>query len=301
MSMACGFAACRGISVPATGTSRGRASRRRTRVFSSPADPGSSSPWWASLQDVHVLVFHPESDDEALYTVSRRDGDFAANDFVAFQSLRDATRASVVVSDLCGEMPVVDTVDVRVVVFLAEQCGYGVDVVPTGTAFEPPGVLIDETKNNKSQDDNKHNTNEPRSAISTADLKRYLADGGDFAASTSSSREGEENSDAVSSSSETETAKTHHARVRAAAVMRSALATPVRRISGAVREVTTSPAHAMMTPMRQIIRSVRFASGVPTGTENLDPSWGEETPMPLAAQAVYRALIVLAEQRIHEQ
>jgi hypothetical protein len=198
-------------------------------------------------------------------------------------------------------MPVVDTVDVRVVVFLAEQCGYGVDVVPTGTAFEPPGVLIDETKNNKSQDDNKHNTNEPRSAISTADLKRYLADGGDFAASTSSSREGEENSDAVSSTSETETIETHHARVRAAAVMRSALATPVRRIRGAVREVTTSPAHAMMTPMRQIIRSVRFASGVPTGTENLDPSWGEETPMPLAAQAVYRALIVLAEQRIREQ
>lgn len=301
MSTACEFAACRGIFVPATGTSRGRASRRRTRVFSSPADPGSSSPWWASLQDVHVLVFHPESDDEALYTVSRRDGDFAANDFVAFQSLRDATRASVVVSDLCGEMPVVDTVDVRVVVFLAEQCGYGVDVVPTGTAFELPGVLIDETKNNKSQDDNKHNTNEPRSAISTADLKRYLADGGDFAASTSSSREGEENSDAVSSSSETETIETHHARVRAAAVMRSALATPVRRIRGAVREVTTSPAHAMMTPMRQIIRSVRFASGVPTGTENLDPSWGEETPMPLAAQAVYRALIVLAEQRIREQ
>ena len=301
MSTACEFAACRGIFVPATGTSRGRASRRRTRVFSSPADPGSSSPWWASLPAVHVLVFHPESDDEALYTVSRRDGDFAANDFVAFQSLRDATRASVVVSDLCGEMPVVDTVDVRVVVFLAEQCGYGVDVVPTGTAFEPPGVLIDETKNNKSQDDNKHNTNEPRSAISTADLKRYLADGGDFAASTSSSREGEENSDAVSSSSETETIETHHARVRAAAVMRSALATPVRRIRGAVREVTTSPAHAMMTPMRQIIRSVRFASGVPTGTENLDPSWGEETPMPLAAQAVYRALIVLAEQRIHEQ
>lgn len=301
MSTACEFAACRGIFVPATGTSRGRASRRRTRVFSSPADPGSSSPWWASLQDVHVLVFHSESDDEALYTVSRRDGDFAANDFVAFQSLRDATRASVVVSDLCGEMPVVDTVDVRVVVFLAEQCGYGVDVVPTGTAFELPGVLIDETKNNKSQDDNKHNTNEPRSAISTADLKRYLADGGDFAASTSSSREGEENSDAVSSSSETETIETHHARVRAAAVMRSALATPVRRIRGAVREVTTSPAHAMMTPMRQIIRSVRFASGVPTGTENLDPSWGEETPMPLAAQAVYRALIVLAEQRIREQ
>ena len=206
MSMACGFAACRGISVPATGTSRGRASRRRTRVFSSPADPGSSSPWWASLPAVHVLVFHPESDDEALYTVSRRDGDFAANDFVAFQSLRDATRASVVVSDLCGEMPVVDTVDVRVVVFLAEQCGYGVDVVPTGTAFEPPGVLIDEAKTSTSQANNKHKTNEPL-AISTADLKRYLADGGDFAASTSSSREGEENSDAVSSSSETETAR----------------------------------------------------------------------------------------------
>ena len=38
----------------------------------------------------------------------------------------------------------------------------------------------------------------------------------------------------------------------------------------------------------------------PEGRERLDPLWDERTPMPSAAQAVYRALIVLAEKRLNE-
>ena len=66
---------------------------------------------------VHILVFSPETEDEAVYTTSRRDGDTAANSFVAFEDLRDATRASVAVSDqLDGcEMPSVDSVDLSLI------------------------------------------------------------------------------------------------------------------------------------------------------------------------------------------
>jgi hypothetical protein len=56
----------------------------------------------------------------------------------------------------------------------------------------------------------------------------------------------------------------------------------------------------MMTPMRAIQRSVRRAAGAPEGRERLDPLWDERVPMPSAAQAVYRALIVLAEKRLNE-
>ena len=124
---------------------------------------------------MHVLVFNPETDEEALYTTSRRDGDFAANDFVAFESLRDATRASVRVSDQLGEMPIVDTLDPRVVAFLADRCGYGVDVVPAGAPFDPPAVLIDESDALDAEATKGHETDEL--AISTVDLQKYLAGG----------------------------------------------------------------------------------------------------------------------------
>ena len=55
---------------------------------------------------------------------------------------------------------------------------------------------------------------------------------------------------------------------------------------------------SMMTPMRAIQRSVRRAAGAPEGRGG----WTAlgRTPMPSAAQAVYRALIVLAEKRLNE-
>ena len=124
---------------------------------------------------MHVLVFNPETDEEALYTTSRRDGDFAANDFVAFESLQDATRASVRVSDQLGEMPIVDTLDPRVVAFLADRCGCGVDVVPAGAPFDP-AVLIDESDALDAEATKGHETDEL--AISTVDLQKYLAGGG---------------------------------------------------------------------------------------------------------------------------
>lgn len=73
----------------------------------------SSSAWWELLREVHILVFNAETEREAIYTTSRRSGEFAANDFVAFESMQDALRASVRVSDQLGEMPVVDSVDPR--------------------------------------------------------------------------------------------------------------------------------------------------------------------------------------------
>lgn len=289
MSTTRACAASRGSSALASVASR--LAPRRPRATPPPrassSDDASTSPWWASLPAVHVLVFNPETDEEALYTTSRRDGDFAANDFVAFESLQDATRASVRVSDQLGEMPIVDTVDPRVVAFLAERCGYGVDVVPAGTSFEPPAVVIDESgvgKDLETRDAETRGTEEL--AISTVDLQKYLAIGGDLAP--------------MASFDEGETAKTEDARRRAASAMRAALTSPARRVRGAVLDVARAPARSMMTPMRAIQRSVRRAAGAPEGRERLDPLWDEQVPMPSAAQAVYRALIVLAEKRLNE-
>ena len=53
--------------------------------------------------------------------------------------------------------------------------------------------------------------------------------------------------------------------------------------------------------MRRVQRAIRDAGGVPEGRERLDPLWDERTPMPSAAQAMYRALIVIAERRLSEE
>ena len=290
MSTTRACAANRGSSTLASGASRLAARRARATPLprASSSEDASTSPWWASLPAVHVLVFNPETDEEALYTTSRRDGDFAANDFVAFESLRDATRASVLVSDQLGEMPIVDTLDPRVVAFLADRCGYGVDAVPAGAPFEPPAVLIDESgpdmMGTGASDAGPPGTDEL--AISTVDLQKYLAGGGELAP--------------TSNTEEDETAKTEDARKRAAAAMRAALTSPARAVRGAVRDVARAPARSMITPMRAIQRSVRRAAGAPDGRERLDPLWDERVPMPSAAQALYRALIVIAEKRLNE-
>ena len=122
---------------------------------------------------MHILVFNPETDEEALYTTSRRDADFAANDFVAFESLRDATRASVAVSDQMGDMPVVDTVDPRVVAFLADKCGYGVEVVPAGAPSTPRHAY---RRDIQPRPRGPRGSNDEL-AISTADLQKYLSQG----------------------------------------------------------------------------------------------------------------------------
>jgi len=175
------------------------------------------------------------------------------------------------------------------VAFLADRCGYGVDVVPAGAPFEPPAVLIDESDAldaEATNDDKSGRSGTDELAISTVDLQKYLAGGGELAPPAAAEEE--------------ETAKTRDARKRAASAMRAALASPARRVRGAVRDAVRAPAQSMMTPMRAIQRSVRRAAGAPEGRERLDPLWDERTPMPSAAQAVYRALIVLAEKRLNE-
>ena len=69
-------------------------------------------------------------------------------------------------------MPIVDTLDPRVVAFLADRCGYGVDVVPAGAPFDP-AVLIDESDALDAEATKGHETDEL--AISTVDLQKYLA------------------------------------------------------------------------------------------------------------------------------
>ena len=281
--------------------SRGARSIRRASSGGDDAiSPSNDVPWWASLPEVHILVFNPETDEEALYTTSRRDADFAANDFVAFESLRDATRASVAVSDQMGDMPVVDTVDPRVVAFLADKCGYGVEVVPAGAPFDPPATLVDETSSPAREDREDPND---ELAISTADLQKYLSQGGDFRDDANESTSEAEADAKISGAAPnaSDLAALEAARRRAASVVRGALTAPARRVRGAVRDAASAPTRSVLTPMRRVQRAIRDAGGVPEGRERLDPLWDERTPMPSAAQAMYRALIVIAERRLSEE
>jgi len=228
------------------------------------------------------LVFNPDTEREAIYTTSRRSADFAANDFVAFEAVADAARAAVRISDQLGEMPVVDAVDPRVMTFLASQCGYGVDVVPSGTPFDPPATVIDQVGGDgaslrvggaTSSVASPVSSSAPGDelAISTADLQRYLVNGGALTTAHADG-DGEEDGDGVGGE------QLDAARRRAAVAMQMALRSPVSRVQS----------------------SIRGAAGLPRGREALDAAWGEEVPMPRAASAVYRALVVIAERRLRD-
>ena len=241
----------------------------RSRVVAHAGGDSSDvvQPWWHSLPVVHILVFSPETEDEAVYTTSRRDGDTAANSFVAFEDLRDATRASVAVSDqLDGcEMPTVDSVDPRVMIFLADSCGYGVEVVPAGGEFEPPATVIDdfrrsyEYEGGAEDERSRSRDGTDELAISTVDLQRYLSDGGALPVLPP------EEDDARSSDAALEAedgARTLEARRAAAAAVRSALAGSVDNLSGSVRLAAGvgGKVKSMLTPMRRVQSSMQGAS-----------------------------------------
>ena len=221
---------------------------------------------------MHILVFNPEAPDEAVYTTSRRTDDAASNDFVAFESLQDASRACVRVSDQLGEMPVVDSVDPRVVAFLADACGYGVDAVPAGAPFEPPEVIIDETDGSLAGgvlDDGEL-------AISTADLRRYVAGADDFDYTNDeggpggSFRSFRQEDDTDDSALELEAA-----RRRAASAVSGALRAPAAGIRGAVAGAAaarTGDADAV----RASSRAMRDAAGAPRGGREARPGVGRE-------------------------
>ena len=219
----------------------------------------SVQPWWHSLPVVHILVFSPETTDEAVYTTSRRDGDSATNSFVAFEDLRDATRTSVTVSDQLdgNELPTVDSVDPRVIIFLADSCGYGVEVVPAGSEFEPPATVIEDFRRSYAGDDDggdgaRELTSEL--AISTVDLQRYLSDGGAMPVLP------EDDVDVEADHSE----RTREARRAAAGAMRDVLTGSVSDLSGSVKRVAGvgGVVRSVLTPMRRVQRSMQGASAM---------------------------------------
>ena len=216
-------------------------------------------PWWHSLPVVHILVFSPETTDEAVYTTSRRDGDSATNSFVAFEDLRDATRTSVTVSDQLdgNELPTVDSVDPRVIIFLADSCGYGVEVVPAGSEFEPPATVIEDFRRSYAGDDDGGDgagdlTSEL--AISTVDLQRYLSDGGAMPVLP------EDDVDTEADHVE----RTREARRAAAGAMRDVLTGSVSDLSGSVKRVAGvgGVVRSVLTPMRRVQRSMQGASAM---------------------------------------
>lgn len=91
------------------------------------------------------------------------------------------------------------------------------------------------------------------------------------------------------------------ARGRAAGAMRDALLTPATRVRSALRDRVDTLRWALLTPMSRVQGAIRGAAGLPSGREALDPAWGEQVPVPRAASAVYRALIVIAEQRLSQE
>ena len=220
----------------------------------------SVQPWWHSLPVVHILVFSPETTDEAVYTTSRRDGDSATNSFVAFEDLRDATRTSVTVSDQLdgNELPTVDSVDPRVIIFLADSCGYGVEVVPAGSEFEPPATVIEDFRRSYAGDDDDGGEEAgdltSELAISTVDLQRYLSDGGSMPVLP------EDDVDTEADDLE----RTREARRAAAGAMRDVLTGSVSDLSGSVKRVAGvgGVVRSVLTPMRRVQRSMQGASAM---------------------------------------
>ena len=220
----------------------------------------SVQPWWHSLPVVHILVFSPETTDEAVYTTSRRDGDSATNSFVAFEDLRDATRTSVTVSDQLdgNELPTVDSVDPRVIIFLADSCGYGVEVVPAGSEFEPPATVIEDFRRSYAGDDDggEDGAGDLTSelAISTVDLQRYLSDGGAMPVLP------EDDADVDDDHLD----RTREARRAAAGAMRDVLTGSVSDLSGSVKRVAGvgGVVRSVLTPMRRVQRSMQGASAM---------------------------------------
>jgi len=223
-------------------------------------------PWWHSLPVVHILVFSPETTDEAVYTTSRRDGDSATNSFVAFEDLRDATRTSVTVSDQLdgNELPTVDSVDPRVIIFLADSCGYGVEVVPAGSEFEPPATVIEDFRRSYAGDDDGGEDGGDLTselAISTVDLQRYLSDGGAMPVLP------EDDTDpggAVDTEEADHVERTREARRAAAGAMRDVLTGSVSDLSGSVKRVAGvgGAVRSVLTPMRRVQRSMQGASAM---------------------------------------
>ena len=212
----------------------------------------------AKLEKVFLIVFNSGQANEALYTTSSREFDVPRNDFLCFASMRDALRASVLISEQTDLMPVVEGVSADVVLFLCSRSGFGAEVIGEGERWTPPGVVIEdddalvEDTSSDSRSDGSSSSGEEELAISSADLEKYLADGGSFREEIREQFYDDDDDDSVEEeqkeTKEVTAADLEDARRIAAYAVQSAAAKPIKALSDAFERT------ARLSTLKSILR-----------------------------------------------
>ena len=213
----------------------------------------------AKLEKVFLIVFNSGQANEALYTTSSREFDVPRNDFLCFASMRDALRASVLISEQTDLMPVVEGVSADVVLFLCSRSGFGAEVIGEGERWTPPGVVIEdddalvEDMSSDSRSDGSSSSEEEELAISSADLEKYLADGGSFREEIREQFYDDDDDDDSVEEEQKETkevtaADLEDARRIAAYAVQSAAAKPIKALSDAFERT------ARLSTLKSILR-----------------------------------------------
>ena len=213
----------------------------------------------AKLEKVFLIVFNSGQANEALYTTSSREFDVPRNDFLCFASMRDALRASVLISEQTDLMPVVEGVSADVVLFLCSRSGFGAEVIGEGERWTPPGVVIEdddalvEDTSSDGRSDGSSSSGEEELAISSADLEKYLADGGSFREEIREQFYDDDDDDDSVEEEQKETkevtaADLEDARRIAAYAVQSAAAKPIKALSDAFERT------ARLSTLKSILR-----------------------------------------------
>jgi len=213
----------------------------------------------AKLEKVFLIVFNSGQANEALYTTSSREFDVPRNDFLCFTSMRDALKASVLISEQTDLMPVVEGVSADVVLFLCSRSGFGAEVIGEGERWTPPGVVIEdndalvEDMSSDSRSDGSSSSGEEELAISSADLEKYLADGGSFREEIREQFYDDDDDDDSVEEEQKETkevtaADLEDARRIAAYAVQSAAAKPIKALSDAFERT------ARLSTLKSILR-----------------------------------------------
>ena len=238
MARACAWARIRADVRRRVGDAAKKSARRAasTRATSgddaSSSSSSSSSGRWEELEQIYLCVFDLDDPErEAIYTTSRRDDDRAVNAFVCFETMDDALRAAMAISEVARDMPAVDSAPPAALTLLSMSAGYEVEFVPRGAPFEVPSTIIDETTTIGRDD----------LAMSADDLAAYLSGG---RAASADDESVEDDAESIRS-----------ARAEAAMAMRDALRAPARR----VRDATASSARAPVAGARTYIFSAKSA------------------------------------------
>jgi len=194
--------------------------RSRARATSDDGIHGVNDDSWEALQQVYLLVFDLDTPREAIFTTSARSSDTATNAFVVFESMEEALRCAMRVSEVARDMPAVDSAPPAAVRLLCAASGYEVEFVRAGDGdgFEVPEVIVDEGKILDADVDD-----DGALAMSAADLEAYL--GGRAT-----------KNEIVKEEEEEDPARVDEARTIAARAVRDALLAPVTRVRDATRE-----------------------------------------------------------------